>query len=31
MLVFYELNSSVPFRTIFLGQYEFAAKHYMVA
>ena len=29
-LVFYELNSIVPFRDIFLGQYEFAAKNYAV-
>lgn len=30
MLVFYELNSIVPFKTIFIAQYEFAAKNYAV-
>ena len=30
MLVFYELNSVVPFKKIFIGQYEFAAKNYAV-
>lgn len=30
MLVFYELNSIVPFKKIFIGQYEFAAKNYAV-
>lgn len=30
MLVFYELNSLLPFKKIFLEQYEFAAKHYAV-
>lgn len=30
MLVFYELNSIVPFKTLFVGQYEFAAKNYAV-
>lgn len=28
MLVFYELNSIVPLKNIFIGQYEFAAKNY---
>lgn len=30
MLVFYELNSIVPFKDIFVGQYKFAAKNYAV-
>ena len=30
MLVFYELNSIVPFKKIFVEQYTFAAKHYSV-
>lgn len=30
MLVFYELNSIVPIKTIFISQYEFAAKNYAV-
>jgi len=30
MLVFYELNSLVPIRKIFVGQYEFAAANYAV-
>lgn len=30
VLVFYELNSLVPFKNIFLAQYEFAAKNYLV-
>lgn len=30
MLVFYELNSIVPFKSIFISQYEFAAKNYAV-
>lgn len=30
MLVFYELNSIVPFKYIFIGQYEFAAKSYVI-
>ncbi len=30
MLVFYELNSIVPFKKIFVEQYEFAAKNYAV-
>src|SRR3989338_8259637 len=30
MLVFYELNSMLPFKRIFIGQYEFAAKNYAV-
>lgn len=30
MLVFYELNSLVPFKNIFVGQYDFAAKNYAV-
>ena len=30
MLVFYELNSIVPFKKIFITQYEFAAKNYAV-
>ncbi len=28
MIVFYELNSIVPFKEIFLGQYEFSANNY---
>jgi Fic family protein len=28
MLVFYELNSIVPFKKIFVGQYDFAARNY---
>lgn len=30
MLMFYELNSIVPFKNIFVSQYEFAAKNYAV-
>lgn len=30
MLVFYELNSVLPFKKIFIDQYVFAAKHYGV-
>ncbi|MDO8686871.1 MAG: Fic family protein [Candidatus Berkelbacteria bacterium] len=30
MLVFYEINSIVPFKKIFLSQYEFAANNYAV-
>ncbi len=30
MLVFYELNSIIPFKKIFVEQYEFAAKNYAV-
>lgn len=30
MLVFYELNSMVPFRRIFVAQYDFAARNYAV-
>ena len=30
MLVFYELNSILPFKKIFIDQYEFAAKNYAV-
>ena len=30
MLVFYELNSLVPIKKIFIGQYEFAATNYAV-
>ena len=30
MLVFYELNSIVAFRKIFIGQYDFAARNYAV-
>ena len=30
-LVFYELNSIVPLKTIFIGQYEFAANNYALA
>ncbi len=30
MLVFYELNSIIPVKKIFIDQYEFAAKHYAV-
>jgi fido (protein-threonine AMPylation protein) len=29
-LVFYELNSIVPFKQIFLAQYDFAARNYVV-
>ena len=29
MLVFYELNSVVPFKTIFIDQYVFAARNYL--
>jgi len=29
-LVFYELNSIVPFKNIFIEQYDFAAKNYLV-
>ncbi|MEK7603617.1 MAG: Fic family protein [Patescibacteria group bacterium] len=29
MLVFYELNSLIPFKKIFIDQYEFAAKNYL--
>lgn len=29
MLVFYELNSIVPLKKIFIGQYEFAARNYV--
>ena len=30
MLVFYELNSIIPFKKIFIGQYDFAAQNYAV-
>ena len=30
ILAFYELNSIIPFKTIFMAQYEFAAKNYAV-
>lgn len=30
MLVFYEINSIMPFKKIFIDQYEFAAKNYAV-
>ncbi len=30
MLVFYEINSIMPFKKIFLSQYVFSAKNYMV-
>ncbi|MEK7643584.1 MAG: Fic family protein [Patescibacteria group bacterium] len=30
MLVFYEVNSIVPFRKIFIDQYDFAARNYAV-
>lgn len=30
MLVFYELNSIMPMKKIFIGQYEFAAQNYAV-
>lgn len=30
MLVFYEINSIVPFKKIFIGQYDFAARNYAV-
>lgn len=29
-LVFYEINSIVPFKKIFIGQYDFAARNYAV-
>ena len=29
-LVFYELNSIIPFKNIFVDQYDFAAKNYLV-
>jgi len=31
MLAFYELNSAMPFKKIFIGQYDFAAQNYAVA
>lgn len=30
MLVFYELNSLIPFKKIFITQYDFAARNYIV-
>lgn len=30
MLVFYELNSAMPFKKIFISQYDFAAQNYAV-
>jgi len=30
VLVFYELNSLIPFKKIFIEQYEFAARNYAV-
>jgi len=30
VLVFYELNSILPFKKIFVGQYDFAAQNYAV-
>lgn len=30
MLVFYEVNSIIPFKKIFIGQYNFAARNYAV-
>ena len=30
MLVFYEINSLLPLKRIFIGQYEFAATNYAV-
>ena len=30
MIVFYELNSIIPFKKIFINQYEFAAGNYAV-
>lgn len=30
MLVFYEINSIMPFKKIFIGQYDFAARNYAV-
>ncbi len=30
MLVFYELNSAMPFKRIFISQYDFAAQNYAV-
>lgn len=31
MFVFYELNSIIPFKKIFIGQYDFAARTYAVS
>lgn len=31
MLVFYELNSLLPFKQIFVDQYTFAAENYLIA
>ena len=30
MLVFYEINSLLPFKKIFINQYDFAARNYAV-
>ena len=30
IFAFYELNSIIPFKKIFIGQYDFAAKNYAV-
>ena len=30
LMAFYELNSLMPFKKIFIGQYNFAAKNYAV-
>jgi len=30
ILVFYELNSVIPFKNIFVEQYDFAARNYAV-
>ena len=30
MLVFYEINSIIPFKKIFIDQYEFAANNYAI-
>jgi len=30
MLVFYELNSILPIKKVFIGQYDFAARNYLV-
>ena len=30
IIVFYEINSIIPFKNIFVGQYDFAARNYAV-
>lgn len=30
ILVFYELNSLIPFKKIFIDQYDFAARNYLL-